>query len=577
MSEFPEKDINQPAAPDTEAVPAEEPATPEEAAETAEAASKEASEQPRTTADEAAASAASTIFTKPQPVQAKKPSKKGGTHMVRNIVAALVVLCVLAGAVLSIYFLVPVPEEEDAASANSSTTIQLVSMSSSDITRIDLANDSGAYAVYPTEDESASSSSTGSSDTDNLTWHIEGVSDDYIDTYSVGVFADNVAGVQAIRLIGEDTDLAAYGLDTPRITVTVTAKDEADSFVLCFGDDAPNGDGTYLKLENSSQIYLTTTYVRDLFNRDKTEFTNVNMVLSVTQTEDNSSYFDEDGALASFDRITISGRNHEQAMEFVPNPYADTSLVPYLMTAPVSQNVMGDVFDDVFHIISNGLTADGGFAFNPTAEQLASYGLDDPGTVIYFKVGSAELTLQIGNATEDGYYPVLVDDRPVIYKVATSVLPFVDYGPEGYFSSVLFMDDITSVKWLEMKTPDSDHVYNFTHGTDENDAATLDVTCDDKVINTDDFRNFYQYILRCPASDFTLEPAAQGVEPALVITVHYMDDARPELVLTFTPSSDRRYHITVNGSPLGYAAVNTVDQLISYDQSLYAGESIPTP
>lgn len=576
MSEFPEKDINQPAAPDTEAVPAEEPATPEEAAETAEAASKEASEQPRTTADEAAASAESTIFTKPQQTgQAKKPPKKGGSHMVRNIVAALVVLCVLAGAVLSIYIFVPAPEEET-ASSSSSTVIQLVSMSASDITRIDLANDSGAYAVYPTEDEGAETS-TASGDTDNLTWHIEGVSDEYVDTYSVGVFADNAAGVQAMRLIGEDTDLAAYGLDTPRITVTVTAKDEADSFILYFGDDAPNGDGTYLKLSNSSQIYLASTYVRDLFNRGKTAFTNINMVLSVTQTEDNSSYFDEDGALASFDRITISGRNHAQTMEFVPNPYADTSLVPYLMTAPVTQNVMGDVFDDVFHVISNGLTADGGYAFNPTAEQLAAYGLDNPGTVISYKVGRTEMTLKIGNATEDGCYPVMVDDRPVIYKVQTSVLPFVDYGPEGYFSSVLFMDDITSVKWLEMKTPGSDHVYNFTHGTDENDAATLDVVCDDKVINTEDFRNFYQYILRCPASDFTLEPAAEGVEPALVITVHYMDDARPEFVLTFTPSSDRRYHVAVNGSPLGYAAVNTVDQLISYDQSIYAGEAIPTP
>ena len=572
MSDFPEKDLDQELELDRSQDLEQ---APEEAAEAGGEADVIVEEDPSAAsadplADDADASP-STIFTRPSHDGGKKPVKPKGSHLVRNVVAALVALCVLTGAVFAVYWFIPKPEEE-AESSSSAIAIPLVSLSTTDIARIDLQNETGSYSIYPTE----AADGVGSG-TNGLTWHIDGVSDEYIDTYSLSALADNCASVKALRRIGEDADLAAYGLDSPRVSAVVTGVDEADSYTLYFGDDTPTGDGVYIMIKDNPQIYITTTYIRDIFLRDKVYYTSVNMVLSVAQTSDNSSYFDDSGTLNSFDLITISGKDHPETMEFIPNPYAETSLVPYLMRSPVTQNVMGDVFDSVFKIISSGLTADGGLAFDPSPEVLASYGLDNPGTVVTFKVGATNLTLRIGTATEDGYYPVMVNDRPVIYKLQTSMLSFVELGPEGYFSSVLFMDDIASVKSLEMKTSGSDHLYSFTHGVDQNDAATLEVACGDKAISTSDFRNFYQYVLRCPASDFTLDPAPAGVEPSLILTVRYLDDARPELVIRFVRQSDRRYHVSVNGTPLGFAAVNTVDQLIEYDADLYAGEAIPTP
>ena len=557
MSDTPEKEVTAPAEKLPE--PPTSPADVQEAVPSAEPAAG-------TEGDEA-----STIFSAPSQSSSRKaPKKSAGNHMLRNIIAALVILVVLAGAVFAIYKFIPAPEEET-ASSSSDMAIPLVSMSTTDIARVDVQNETGSYSIYPTEDETEGASTEG------LVWHIENIADEYLDNYTVSGLADAMASVQAMRRIGEDSDLSQYGLDNPRIAISVTGKNETDSYVLYVGDDAPNGSGTYMKLSDNSQIYLTTTYQRDIYNRDKTFYADVNMVNSISQTSDNSSYFDEEGQLATFDLITISGKDHANAMEFIPNPYAESSLIPYLMRKPVSQNVMGDVFDNVFKVVSGGLTADGAFAFYPTAEQIASYGLNDPGTVLNYKVGAVDLTLKIGAATEDGYYPILVNDREVIYKVATSALPFVSYEAEDYFSSVLFMDDITAVKSISFKTAESEHLYVFTHGVDENDAATLEVACDGKTLSTPDFRNFYQYILRCPASDFTLEPAPSGVEPALILTVNYLDEARPSLVLSFVKQSDRRYHLTVNGTPLGFVAVNTVNELIQYDQQYYAGESIPTP
>ncbi|MCI8360895.1 MAG: DUF4340 domain-containing protein [Clostridiales bacterium] len=565
MSDFPEKDL------DRQPEPAEEPRPAAEAgAGGAEEHPADSAPPSALTAAEQAAAGDSTIFTKPDH-SGKKPPKKKGSHLVRNVVAALIALCVLAGAVLAVYMFIPKPEEE-AGSSSSSMDIQLVSLSTADIARIDLQNQTGSYSIYPTEAAEGMGSGT-----EGLTWHMDGVTDEYIDAYALSALADGCASVQAQRRIGEDGDLAAYGLDAPRATAVVTGQNEADSYALYVGNDAPTGDGAYIRIGDDPQIYLAGTYLRDIFLRDKVYYTNVNMVQSVARTSGNSSYFDDSGNLRSFDLITISGKDHPETMEFIPNPYAETSLIPYLMRSPVTQNVMGDVFDSVFKILSTGLTADGGFAFYPTPEQLASYGLDNPGTVVNFKVGATDLILRVGTLTEDGYYPVTVNDRQVIYKLETASLSFVELDPAGYFSSVLFMDDIVSVKSLEMKTADSDHVYSFTHGVDQNDAATLEVDCGGKAIVTADFRNFYQYVLRCPASDFTLDAAPAGVEPSLVLTVRYLDDARPALEIRFVRQSDRRYHVTVNGTPLGFAAVNTVDQLIRYDADLYAGKEIPTP
>ena len=573
MSDFPEKDLDRELDRDQSPEGAADAAPAPDADDAFDVIAEEETAAPSSapTAADEADTEGSTIFTKPAHSGGRRPAKKKGSHLVRNVVAALVALCILSGAVLAVYWFIPQPDEES-ESSSSSIAIPLISLSTTDIARIDLQNELDAYSIYPTE----AADGVGSG-TNGLTWHIDGVDDEYIDTYSVSALADNCASVQAFRRIGEDADLAAYGLDTPRVTAVVTGLDEADSYTLYFGNDAPTGDGTYIMIKDNPQIYLTTTYIRDIFLRDKVYYTSVNMVNSVAQTSDNSSYFDSSGTLISFDLITISGKDHPETMEFIPNPYAETSLIPYLMRSPVTQNVMGDVFDTVFKVLSTGLTADGGFAFYPTSEVLAAYGLDNPGTVVTFKVGATNLTLRIGTATEDGYYPVMVNDRPVIYKIETSMLSFVELGPADYFSSVLFMDDIVSVESLEMKTPDSDHVYSFTHGVDANDAATLEVACGDKAITTSDFRNFYQYVLRCPASDFTMDAAPSGVEPSLTLTVRYLDDARPALVISFVRQSDRRYHVTVNGTPLGFAAVNTVDQLIQYDADLYAGETIPTP
>ena len=558
MSDFPEKDVTAPEDGAQEQDPADVLVV------------EDAEDAPGTDAGQETEDGASTIFTKPVHDTEKKPAKKGG-HMTRNIIAALVILCVLAGSVFAIYRFLPAADDEDASSASSNIVIPLISMTTNDIARIDLKNETGAYSVYPTEATGDTSSDDG------LTWHIDGVDDSYLDTYAVSGLADATAVVQAFRRIGEDEDLAAYGLDNPRISAAVTCNDADKSYTLYFGNDAPNGDGTYIKLGDNPQIYLTTTSVRDTFNRPNTFYTDVTMVRSISQTADNSSYFDEDGALRSFDLITISGKDHPQTMEFIPNPYSNSSLIPYLMRSPVSQNVDGEVFDKIFKIISSGMTADGGYAFDPTAEQIASYGLDNPGTIIRFKVGATDLTLKFGNVTDDGYYPVMVGDRQVIYKIASGELPAVDLAPQDYFSPVLFMDDITSVKSLEMKTADSDRVYQFAHGVDDNDAATLEVTNNGQVLSTADFRNLYQYILRCPASDFTMDAAPAGVAPSLEITVRYMDDARPALTISFVRQSDRRYHVTVNGTPLGYSAVNTVDQLIQYDKDYAEGKTIPSP
>lgn len=515
----------------------------------------------------------STVFSQSKVVDKKK---KGKGKRVRNIIAAVLMLAILAGSVFAIIKFIPTTEEVEAQNSSStaaSLDIEVISVKENDLTGISITNSNGTFKIVPgdtTVDES-----TGEQ---TLNWYLDGVDKAYSDTTTIGSIVKTVTTLKAVRVMEADADdLAKYGLDAPAISVDVESDIGEASYVMLIGSDSPTADGRYGMIEGENTVYLFDNVIVSEFTGKLTDYIVAQMLNSISKTDSNADYFGDDGTLSTFDYICIGGRAHTTPIRIEINPYNTTSYIPYIMTSPVKQNVLGDTGDLTLSPIKSGLLADNIYEIEPDAATIAKYGLDDPLVTIEYKVGDYTANLRVANAPDDSsYYAVMVNDTPMIYKLVKTELSFAEYTPEKFFNNYILLDDITTVKTITVTTATGTRVYNLTHGVDENEEATLEVKEDGKVLNTEYFRYLYRYMLTCHASEFTMDSAPEGAAE-LTMVFDYIDDARPDLSVSYKKATDRRYHVSVDGVPLGYAYLNTVDNLIKYETDYYNGESIPKP
>ncbi|MFQ6672705.1 MAG: DUF4340 domain-containing protein, partial [Candidatus Tectimicrobiota bacterium] len=87
------------------------------------------------------------------------------------------------------------------------------------------------------------------------TWHLTRPLDARADQEAIGRLVEAAARAQRLRVIAEGpTDLAAFGLAPPRLTITLeTAGDVA---TLAIGEASPTGRGVYARAGSQGQVVL---------------------------------------------------------------------------------------------------------------------------------------------------------------------------------------------------------------------------------------------------------------------------------------------------------------------------------
>ena len=498
----------------------------------------------------------STIFSKP----VHKEKEPTCNKTVRNIAITFVVLALTVAALFLVVKFIP--KSQDDTSSNPIGQILLAEVPEHDILKITIKNVYDNFVLYPKQD--SQTSETGKN------WYIEGVDKNLIDTYTTLSTVQSAAKVYAVRTMNE-TD-ADYGLENPLAVVEVECGDSQKSFTLSIGNVAPDNSGSYAKISTDDKVYLLDTSTVGNFNVDRTHFADLNMVSPIEKTDANSQYFDVNNKLVKFDYVTFEGTNFPQRMKFISNPY--NTMVPYFLVEPVKQNVTEETFSNVLNVVAAGLFADGAYALHPTADQIKEYKLDNPEAVITFKVGDDMVVIKASQA-ENSYYAAMVNDVPVIYKVATSALGFAESQPVDFFSPVILMEDIATVDTVRVKSNDRDITFKLAHKTDGDSTSILEVSSGDTPIDANQFRNFYLNLLTITPMEFKTEPPS-GKHVA-TITVTLTDTARDPIVLDFYRHSDRRYLITTNGNTLGLVTSAKIDKIITYAQNLIDGLEVPDP
>ena len=241
----------------------------------------------------------------------------------------------------------------------------------------------------------------------------------------------------------------------------------------------------------------------------------------------------------------------------------------YRLTKPVVLDLDADkcydVIEDVF-----GLKASQVAAVLPTDEQLEEYGLADPFAEIMMDTASGQFFMKVGNkyidaeGNQTGYY-CYVEGFDVVYVFNTESLPWVTVKPKDITTSLITTNYIYTVSAIDIKTTDSETHFTMTGDSKDNYAVKLD----GKDMSADEFKTFYQFILKAPADDIYLEDT--NAEPSLTVTITHKSGTD---VIEFIPAGDRKSIVKLNGVTSFKCPTAYVERLASNLECVKNGENI---
>ena len=161
-----------------------------------------------------------------------------------RVTAALLAVLIILGGV--VYYVTQQPAPATTGAASSTSVV--LSFAPATVTKLVLSG----------------SGKTTEVDNSGGTWLL-GATKEPADSGRVGGWVNTLAQLTADRTIDNVSDLGAYGLATPKLTVTVATGDSTS--VVDFGDKTPDGNDYYVRLPNDTakakSVYLVSSYLGD--------------------------------------------------------------------------------------------------------------------------------------------------------------------------------------------------------------------------------------------------------------------------------------------------------------------------
>lgn len=377
---------------------------------------------------------------------------------------------------------------------------------------------------------------------------VKGYDRQLVDTARAAGVLNASQGLEALQLLVEaPRDYAPFGLAEPRATVEVT--DEAGgSVTLLIGDASPGNEGVYLRLEGERPIYLVPAYSLD------------NYLLSVAAYLNRT--ITPGSAGEGFYKAILGGTVREELGQVVVAGGGDE----YRMTAPVNRDLeetMG------YALLSSllGLSADSVAAVDPTLEQLASLGLDNPYATVEMSGGWGEFYLSATAPDVGGTVYIYREGVPLLYAVQAQQLPWLSLQYIDLMDPFAYTPDIDRLDYVEVAEGDALYRFDLTHGEEGGLAVSLGST----PLDPDNFRRFYVTLISAHLAEHAPEePAPQA--PALAFVYRYQDGE--EHRVEFCPGPARRYYIRADDGPFFLTQSTYLDRVREDLQRVAAGQRV---
>jgi hypothetical protein len=235
-----------------------------------------------------------------------------------------------------------------------------------------------------------------------------------VDVTTVVGLASSIATLEMQRVVAEpedDVDLAAFGLNEPRITVDVATSSVPDASLL-IGARTPTGGDVYATLAGSRRVFLMSGYLDDTFNqstfdlRDKT-------ILNFTNDE-------VEGLEITGDEVAVQLRKTGDR---------------WGLTSPIAALADAGAADGVIGRLSTGQIAS---VESENPDDLTEYGLVPPRLNVNVRLTGSTATLLVGGAAGPGRIYARDGSRDQVFTIDETLVGELVRDAEAYRRKEMF-------------------------------------------------------------------------------------------------------------------------------------------
>ena len=504
---------------------------------------------------------------------AAKMSKK-----TRNLIIGAAFLLILIALLLVLLF---GPGSKDAASSEessssevSTTTVELIVSDSEHIKELSVENANGGYTIKRTK-----------AGEDDLQYGIDALDGFDQNESEMEEIVNQFANLSATRLIEANApDIAKYGLDDP-LYIIRTIYDDGTEHEIRVGNTLTTGSGAYMMVDDDANVYAMGNT-----KMERLDYTSLNY-LDLNVIDPWESYTDNDGnevSAPTIDYLEVEGGTLEEPFRIEPmseeqlasksTSYGSTYRIVKPFEADMQYKTNTDGGDDnaVYTDNLQSLEAASAVLLNPTDEDLAAYGLEEPYCTISFSRDGTEHIWKVGNATTDAdgnaAHYFYSSDREVIYIVDDSNLPWISIDIDDMYSSLMLLPYIDDVEKIELTVYDKSYVLttDLKDEDEDDDDSNIVPYLDGEQVDLTAYRKMYQYFLAAPAE--TVYKGDKDAGTLVASFTYYYRDGGSDSVDLYD-LGDRTCILSINGNKQWQTRISYVQHLATNIEKLKNGET----
>ena len=470
-----------------------------------------------------------------------------------------------------------------ASSSSEDSKVVINSREQENVLKLEVTNETGSFSFDRAAREVSSTDDDGNVSTSTQYYwtspELEGITHN---DSTIGAFVRSMAGLSASSMVEEDaSDLAKYGLAEPLSTVKVTFDDGTEN-EICFGIRNPAASNyVYCCVNGSNDVMQASYYSTGSAFYDIKDF--ISLVLTEAYDANNPQ---------ELEYLTIERKDLSEPVEieYMFDVAAESEDEDSVVTTFNSHRIISPITAELDttsgQTICYGLYALSAAScqyIDPTAEELAQTGLDDPYCRISFKYGGKARVLLLGNEIRDagedddslstvsGYYAMFEGDR-LVYAISTSNAPWYTFKVQDIMSRRPISPYIYTVDKLTVTTPDGEYEFRV-----EGDADNHKFWYGSEELDDSRFKSFYQHLITSMGEELFFEEA--DYEPYIRVQFDYREEyydtyGRSSDILEFYKSDDRKSIVRVNGDVLYKVRQVYTERLLSNLDALLNGGEI---
>ncbi len=517
----------------------------------------------------------STIFSNPAHFNDAPRTVKN--RSVKKLVISAVCCALVLGLTIGSYIIIKkIPDknsqQQQQGNAIQSNSVQVLNTNTLDVKEITVKNENTTFTIRPNIRETDGEQTTE--------WTVDGVKSKYTDSDAIKSIADVVLLLEASEKVKtedgikpEDID-KQFGFDKPNITAKVVTKDEANSYTVYFGDNAPAQLGIYCKVSNKQEVYIVSDDTVLTLQAEVTDFAVTTGFAGAENNSKTASCF-ENGSITKFDYITVNGTAYKNTLKVeMQNDDSINAYFAYQITSPGKRIADDTKVEQLLECFENGIMSYGAYCFEPTKADLKKYKLDKPEYTVTISLNGQKTAFSFSQASET-YYALIDESKEMIHKIPIAYLPIAENTLEDYYSSFIILEMLSGLDGMQVNTPDG-KIYNFDlkfTAANEDKGVESDkyqAFYNGKELDIENFKRYYTKLISLTAISYDYKT---GLKEAARITLKHSANTR-DVVMIFREYSAGRYQVEVDGTFMGLITATEFNKLMDDTPKVAAGKTV---